>query len=61
MFAKKDEDCSYPGEKLALRVGFSAQKQHHLSREHIKKQRPHFADKGPYSQSCGFCNSHEQM
>ena len=23
-------------------------------RQHIKKQRHHFADKGPYSQSCGF-------
>ena len=24
------------------------------SRQHIKKQRLHFADKGPYSQSYGF-------
>ena len=23
-------------------------------RQHIKKQRNYFADKGPYSQSCGF-------
>ena len=27
----------------------------------IKKQRHHFADKGLYSQSCGFSSSHVQM
>ena len=27
-------------------------------RQHIKKQRHHFASKGPYSQSYGFSNSH---
>ena len=27
----------------------------------IKKQRHHFADKGPYSQSCSFSGSHVQM
>ena len=26
-------------------------------RQHIKKHRHHFADKGPYSQSCGFSSS----
>ena len=26
-------------------------------RQHIKKQRHHFANKGPYSQSCGFSNN----
>ena len=31
------------------------------SRESIKKQRHHFADKGPYSQSYGFSSSHVQM
>ena len=30
-------------------------------RQHIKKQRHHFADKGPYSQSCGFSSSHIRM
>ena len=30
-------------------------------RQHIKKQRHHFADKGPYSQSCGSSSSHVQM
>ena len=30
-------------------------------REHIKKQRHYFANKGPSSQSYGFSNSHEWM
>ena len=29
--------------------------------QHIKKQRYHFADKGPYRQSYGFSSSHVQM
>ena len=28
------------------------------SRQHIQKQRHYFASKGPYSQGCGFSNSH---
>ena len=31
------------------------------SRQHIKRQRCHFADKGPHSQSYGFSSSHVQM
>ena len=31
------------------------------SRQHIKKQRHHFADKGGYSQSYGFSSNHVQM
>ena len=31
------------------------------SRQHIKRQRCHFADKGSYSQSYGFSSSHVQM
>ena len=31
------------------------------SRQHIKKQRYYFADKGPYSQSYGFSSSHVCM
>ena len=31
------------------------------SRQHIKKQRYHFANKGPYSQSYGFSSSHVWM
>ena len=39
---------------------------HHVAdydqpRQHIKKQRHHFADKGPYSQSYGFPSSHVWM
>ena len=30
-------------------------------REHIKKQRHHFADKGLYSQSYGFSSTHVRM
>ena len=30
-------------------------------RQYIKKQRHHFADKGPYSLSYGFPSSHVQM
>ena len=30
-------------------------------RQHIKKQRHHFANNGPYSQSYGFSSSHVQM
>ena len=30
-------------------------------RQHIKKQRHHFADKGPYSQNYDFSNSHIWM
>ena len=31
------------------------------TRQHIKKQRHHFADNSPYSQSYGFTSSHAQM
>ena len=31
------------------------------SRQHVKKQRYYFANKGPYSQSYGFSSSHVQM
>ena len=30
-------------------------------RQHIKKQRHHFADKDPYSQSLGFPSGHVQL
>ena len=30
-------------------------------RQHIKKQRHHFANKGPYSKSYGFSSSHTQI
>ena len=30
-------------------------------RQHLEKQRPHFADKGPYSESYGFSNTHVRV
>jgi len=39
----------------------SWQKSYNKSRQHIRKQRQHFADKGPSSQSCGFSSRHVQM
>ena len=35
-------------------------KSYNKPRQHIKKQRHHFSDKGLYSQSYGFPSSHEQ-
>ena len=39
----------------------SWKKSYDKPRQHIKNQRHHFADKGPYSQSYGFSSSHVQM
>ena len=39
----------------------SWKKSYDKSRQHIKEQRHHFADKGQYSQSCGFSSSHVWM
>ena len=36
-------------------------KRYDKPREHIKKQRHHFADKGPYSQSYDFFSSPVEM
>ena len=36
-------------------------KRYDQSRQHIKKQRHHFSDKGPYSQSYGLSSSHVWM
>ena len=36
-------------------------KSYDKSKQHIKKQRHHFADKGPYSQKCGFSSGHEHQ
>ena len=48
-----DTDCSHEI-KIHLFFGRKADK----SRQYIKKQRHHLADKGPYSQSYGFSSSH---
>ena len=34
---------------------------YYIPRQSITKQTHHFADKGPSSQSCGFCSSHVRM
>ena len=47
-----DGDCGHEI-KIPLLLGRKAIK----FRQCIKKQRHHFADKGPYSQSCGFSSS----
>ena len=40
---------------------FNRKKSYDKPRQHIKKQRHHFADKGPSSQSSGFSSSHVWM
>ena len=51
-----DGDCSHEIKKLA-----SWKKSHDQPRQHIKKQRHYFADKGPSSQSYGFSSRHVWM
>ena len=57
-------DCSHEIKKRLL-LGTKAltpwKKSSDTSRQRIKKQRHHFGDKGPYSQSYGFSSSHIQM
>ena len=48
-----DGDCSHEIKKLA-----SWKKSHDQPRQHIKKQRHYFADKGLSSQSYGFSSNH---
>ena len=47
------------GEKMETVRGFIFQAvNYYKPRQRIKKQRYHFADKGPYSQSYGFSSRH---
>ena len=46
---------------MKLRDDCSLKKSYHRPRQHIKKQRHYFADKGPSSQSYGFSSSHIWM
>ena len=48
-----DGDCSHEIKTLD-----PWKKNYDQSRQHIKKQRHHFANKGPSSQRCGFSSSH---
>ena len=52
-----DDDCDHEVKKTIAPWKTSYDKHRH----HIKKQRHHSADKGPYSQSYGFSSSHAQM
>ena len=51
-----DGDCSHEIKTLT-----PWKESHDQTRLHIKKQRHHFANKGPSSQSCGFSSSHLWM
>ena len=51
-----DGDCSHEIQRWLL-LGRKAM----INRQHIKKQRHHFANKGPPSQSYGFSSSHVWM
>ena len=48
-----DGDCSHEIKTLV-----PWEKSYDQPRQHIKKQRHYFANKGPFSQSYGFSNSH---
>ena len=52
-----DGDCSHEIKKVLA----PWKKSYDQPRQHIKKQRHHFADKGPSSQSYGFSSSHVWM
>ena len=53
-----DGDCSHEIKELLL---LGKKKNYDQPRQHIKKQRHHFADKCQSSQSCGFSSSHVQI
>ena len=42
---------------MKLKDACSWKKSYDQSRQHVKKQRHYFADKGPSSQTCGFSSS----
>ena len=50
----EDSDCSHEIQKTLA----SQKRSYDKPRQHIKKQRHHFAEKGPQSQSYGFYSSH---
>ena len=52
-----DADCSHEIKRRLL----LERKSYDQPRQHIKKQRHYFADKGPSSQSYGFSSSHVWM
>ena len=50
-----DGDCSHEIKRHLLLEGYDQ------PRQHIKKQRHYFANKGPSSQGCGFSSGHVWM
>ena len=54
-----DGDCSHEIKRWKLLASWK--ESYDKPRWHIKKQRHHFANKGPYSQSYGFFSSHLWM
>ena len=58
-------DFTFLGSKITAAMKLKTltpwKKSYDQPRQCIKKQRPHFADKGPYSQSYGFSSSHVWM
>ena len=57
-------DLIFLGSKITvmkLKDACPWKKSYDKPRQHIKKQRYHFADKGPSSQSYGFSSSHVRM
>ena len=46
---------------MKLKDGAPWKESYEKPRQHIKKQRHPFADKGPYSQNYGFSSSHVWM
>jgi len=63
-------DFSFLGSKITADIPCGHEIKRHLApwkksydkpRQRIKKQRHHFADKGPSSQSYGFSSSHVRM
>ena len=46
---------------MKLKDAYSLEEHYDQSRQHIKKQRQHFVNKGPSSQSCGFSSGHVWM
>ena len=46
---------------MKLKDACSLEESYDKPREHIKKQRDHFADKSLHSQSYGFSSSHVQV
>ena len=53
-----DGDCNHEIKRCLLAPW---KKSYDKPRQHIKKQRHHFADKGPSSQSHSYSSSHVQM